>query len=615
MPRIKVLPEEVARQIAAGEVVERPASVVKELVENAVDAGARVISVRVEGAGVRMIEVRDQGCGMAPDDVALAVRSFATSKIARASDLSTIETFGFRGEALASISSVSHFEIISSDRENGEGWRFACHGKEEVENSPAPHERGTTVRVRDLFFNTPARKKFLKSETTERRRILETMLSFALASPELELHYSVEGRSELDLVPAAAWRERVAAILGGGIMKHMVTLEGGAAPFRLRGFTSLPTHTRANRNHQFIYINRRLVREKSVLQAVQLAYRNVIPYKRFPVIVLSLDIPYDLVDVNVHPNKLEVRLRNERSVFDLVHRALKQALSAHSESTLQVRYSGVAARPPRPAAPAAVLADPELDYAAPRGGPAVSDGESYRSRIKDAYSSYMEGSASHREFNPQLSLKNAVRKPPVVPAAAGELKEEVGREDALFWQFNNAYIFIQVRGGIVVIDQHAAHERIIFDTSKKRLENEIPLSQQILFPIHLELSLRELEVFRTSAEVFHKLGFHLEPFGGTSILVRGYPQGLKNWEEGKLLLQVFDDIVQDRIPGNSHADRIIASFACRSAVKAGQRLAMEEMKMLADQLFAVPNPYSCPHGRPTIQRISLEDIESWFLRR
>jgi DNA mismatch repair protein MutL len=598
-------------------VVERPASVVKELVENAVDSGARVISVRVEGAGARMIEVRDNGCGMAPDDVALSVRSFATSKIARSSDLSRIESFGFRGEALASISAVSRFEIISSDQDNGEGWRFECHGKEEVENAPAPHEQGTTVRVRDLFFNTPARKKFLKSETTERRRILETVLSFALVSPELELHYTVDGRSELDLVPAASWRERVAAILGGGIMKHMVTLEGGAAPFRLRGFTSLPTHTRANRNQQFLYINGRLVREKSVLQAVQLAYRNVIPYKRFPVIVLSLDVPYDLVDVNVHPNKLEVRLRNERSVFDLVQRALKQALSAHSESTLQVTYGGVAARPTGPAAPAAELSASELDYAAPHDGSEASAGQTdrYRSRIKDAYSSYMEGSASRRDLNPQLSLKNAVRKPPAVPADAGELKEEVGREDALFWQFNNAYIFIQVRGGIVVIDQHAAHERIIFDTSKKRLEKEIPLSQQILFPIHLELSLRELEVFRSSAEVFRKLGFHLEPFGGTSILVRGYPQGLKNWEEGRLLLQICDDIVQDRFPESAHADSIIASFACRSAVKAGQRLAMEEMKMLADQLFAVPNPYSCPHGRPTIQRISLEDIESWFLRR
>ncbi|MFQ5510332.1 MAG: DNA mismatch repair endonuclease MutL [Candidatus Krumholzibacteriia bacterium] len=617
MAKIKVLPEDVARQIAAGEVVERPASVVKELIENAIDSGAGVISIRVEGAGVGLIEVRDDGHGMAADDVELAARSFSTSKIAHSGDLDRIATFGFRGEALASISAVSRFEIVSADTAGGEGWRFACGG--EVSGSPAPRERGTTVRVRELFFNTPARRKFLKSGTTERRRMLETVLAFALIFPDLEFHYAVDGRSELDLIPAPSWRDRVAAILSGDVMKHIVDLDAGVDPLRLKGFTSLPAHTRANRNQQFIYVNRRLVREKTIQQAVQLAYRSVIPYKRFPVIVLSLEVPCEQVDVNVHPNKLEVRLRNERGVFELVQRALKQALSAHSESTLRVRYDRIGTPPvtpaPSPFGPAG-LASTGTESGERKGAMAPGvPADRYRSRIKDAYASYMEGSASRKAFNPQLSLKNVARKAPPEPAAVEELKEEVGGDDALFWQFNNAYIFIQVRGGIVVIDQHAAHERIIFDTSKNRFESEIPLSQQMLFPIHLELSIGELEVFRSSGEVFRKLGFHLEPFGGKSILVRGTPQGLKNWEEGKLLLQIFDDIAEDRVPGNSHADRIIASFACRSAVKAGQQLATEEMKMLADQLFAVANPYSCPHGRPTIQRISIEEIEGWFLRR
>jgi DNA mismatch repair protein MutL len=217
-------------------------------------------------------------------------------------------------------------------------------------------------------------------------------------------------------------------------------------------------------------------------------------------------------------------------------------------------------------------------------------------------------------FNPPLSLKTEEATADAKEALEDWEKKGIS-DEGLFWQFNDSYIFIQVRGGIVIIDQHAAHERIIFDTARKQLEDQAPLSQQILFRIHLELSLRELEVFRTSKEVFKKLGFDLEPFGGTSILVRGYPQGLKNWEEGKLLLQIFDDILQERVPGDSVSDKVVASFACRSAIKAGKKLSLEEMKLLADQLFAVENPYSCPHGRPTIHRISLAEIEKWFQRK
>jgi DNA mismatch repair protein MutL len=611
MPTIKVLSEDVARQIAAGEVVENPASVVKELLENALDAGAKSVDIRTEGAGIKMIEVRDNGCGMSAEDVGLAVKSFATSKIAESSDLFQIKSYGFRGEALASISSVSRFAVVSADRGGGEGWRIGVEEKSVLDAGPAPHEKGTTVKVGDLFFNTPARRKFLKSETTERRRILETILSFALIYPELEIHYSEDGKSVLDLVPCLSWRDRVGSVLGSATMKHMVEIQSEPSSLRFSGFVSLPTHTRANRNHQFLYVNRRPVKERTIIRAVLEAYRTVIPPKRFPVAILSLEVPYSDVDVNVHPTKLEVRLNNQRRVFDTVHRGIKQALSSRSEADLQVSYTGT---------PGSGQSATASDWyggslaSGERSAPALGGVGAYRAEIRDAYSSYMEGHASRVELNPQLSLQieektNKTSEKPV------ETLQEIQGEAGLFWQFNNSYIFIQVRGGIVIIDQHAAHERVIFDTSKRQLESEIPVSQQMLFPIHLELSLRELEVFRSAGNAFEKLGFHLEPFGGKSVLVRGYPHGLRNWDEGKLLRQIFDDIIQDRYPGTTHADRIIASFACRSAVKAGQKLDVQEMKMLADQLFAVPNPYSCPHGRPTIQRISLEEIEGWFLRR
>ena len=311
MSVIKQLPEEVARQIAAGEVVERPASVVKELLENALDAGATSVTLKTARAGTALIELRDNGRGLSPEDLSLAPRNFATSKITSVVDLQCVESYGFRGEALASISSVSHFEMISSEHEEGEGWKIAVNGKSIVDASPAPHAKGTTVRVRDLFFNTPARKKFLRSDLTERRRILETVLSFALISPELDVHCTEDNKPVLDLVPGSSWEDRITAILGATTMKHMVKASFDSGELRVSGFVSLPTYTRANRNHQFLFINRRLVREKTVMRAIQQAYRSVIPPKRFPVIVLSLEIPFEHRIVKDAPHSAAVVYESE----------------------------------------------------------------------------------------------------------------------------------------------------------------------------------------------------------------------------------------------------------------------------------------------------------------
>ncbi|MFH1756360.1 MAG: DNA mismatch repair endonuclease MutL [Candidatus Latescibacterota bacterium] len=618
MARVHTLPEEVARCIAAGEVVERPASIVKELVENAIDAGARRITLRCEGAGKKLIEVADDGCGMSCEDIALAFQNFSTSKITKPEDLFSISTYGFRGEALASISAVSRSRIASSETTQGEGWAISVEGTKTVSSQPAPHEQGTTVSVRDLFFNTPARQKFLKSDLSERRKILEAFLSFALILPKIEFHYLDDGEHVIDLLTAASWRERVAAILGASSMKHMVDVNTDKGPLRIRGFASLPTYTRSNRANQFIYVNGRYVKEKTIIHAVQNAYRNVIPGRRFPVAVLAIEIPFEDVDVNVHPRKLEVRIKNERFAHEALRGALKSALSGHAETDMEVSFSRSGVNPP--ASRGAGAPPKKGDTGHGRGSSAQPPGYgdlkviTLKERIKDVTSRYMNRQPGQADLNPQLSLqtKDFVK--------SSDDKKETWQErflgeESLFWQFNNAYIFIQVHHGIVIIDQHAAHERIIFDTSKRKLENEIQVSQQILFPIHLELSLGELEIFRSSKELFEKIGFNLEPFGGKSILVRGYPQGLKNWNEGQLLLQIFDDLLHDAAPGDNHTEQILASFACRSAVKAGKKLSVEEMRLLADQLFASENPYSCPHGRPTIQRLSLDELERWFQRR
>jgi DNA mismatch repair protein MutL len=622
MPVIHTLPDDVARRIAAGEVVERPASVVKELLENAVDAGAKSITITVAGGGDALIDVRDDGTGMGREDVELAPLNFSTSKIHDADDLHRISSYGFRGEALASISSVSRFEIVSSDVANGEGWRVRVEGKSIVESAPAPHARGTTVRVRDLFFNTPARKRFLKSSITERRRILETILSFALVLPEVEIHYIDDGRHVLDFLPASSWRERVAAVLGASAMGHMVDVELQSGSLHVQGFVSLPTHTRGNRFSQFFYVNQRAVRERTLVHALQDAYRNVIPYKRYPVAVLSLSMPPEEVDVNVHPSKLEVRVQNERAVFASVRQAIKTALTAKSESVLSVARaarSGTGPPLPRAGTPAwataPVPATPDAGARAPAFAGGLQGASSAGEHIRDAFADYVArrdalAPAGNAAKEMELALETVVE--PVPAEAAPHIAPA---DDGLYWQFNHTFIFIQVRGGVVVIDQHAAHERILFDRGMRQLEGSSPPSQQILFSIPIELSLRELEVFKSSREVFNRLGFTLEPFGGMSILVRGYPQGVKNWSEGRLLLQIFDDILTDRAPGDTQTEKLVASYACRSAIKAGQRLSIEEMKLLADQLFAADHPYSCPHGRPTIHRLSVDEVSRWFHRR
>jgi DNA mismatch repair protein MutL len=626
MPVIRILPDDVARRIAAGEVVERPASVVKELFENAVDAGAQAITVTVSGGGDALIEVRDDGTGMAREDVELASRNFSTSKIHDADDLHRIASYGFRGEALASISSVSRFEIVSSTATTGEGWRIKVEGKSIVESAPSPHARGTTVRVRDLFFNTPARKRFLKSSITERRRILETILSFALILPEVEIHYIDDGRHVLDFLPARSWRERVAAVLGASVMRHMVDVDAQSGPLRIQGFVSLPSHTRGNRFSQFIYVNQRAVRERTLVHALQDAYRNVIPYKRYPVAVLSLTMPPGEVDVNVHPSKLEVRVQNERAVFAAVRQAIKTALSSKSENVLAVaRAARTADDPgvvsPRAGAWASSPGEARRAGSQARGSAGVPGLQGLEGavganeRIRDAFADYVARRASVGPAPEEAKAAELALGTVEAPATPDAPPQVAPADDALYWQFNHTFIFIQVRGGVVVIDQHAAHERILFDRGMRQLEGSSPPSQQILFSIPIELSLRELEVFRSSKEVFNRLGFTLEPFGGTSILVRGYPQGVKNWSEGRLLLQIFDDILADRAPGDTQTEKLVASYACRSAIKAGQKLSVDEMKLLADQLFAADHPYSCPHGRPTIHRLSVDEVARWFHRR
>jgi DNA mismatch repair protein MutL len=599
--RIRVLDGVTIDRIAAGEVIERPASVVKELVENALDAGARHVRIDIADGGLTRIAVEDDGHGVPFTDLPLAFERHATSKIASAADIMQVGTFGFRGEALASIAAVSRCEMISRAEGEEVGGRIALTGGELERREPAPRNPGTTVRVSDLFFNTPARRKFMGTAAAERRAVTSVVTALALAHPDVRWRLEADGQAVLDLLPVDSLPARARDLLGATAVDNLARFERAEGGLTVGGLASRPTWTRGNRTQQFVYVNRRPVQSRAVGQAIALAYREVIPPGRFPVVILFLQIPVGEVDVNVHPAKTEVRLLLERRVFALVRTALQEGLSL------------------RPAGPFAGAAGADESAGAPVG----TAGE-IMAGLAQAEAEYLR-----RHFRPDAG---APPRPGERGEAQGELfgggasgaatSEPVGDVEsavrpAPFWQLHRTYILTQIRGGLVIIDQHNSHERILYNEASRTLENEqgrIP-TQQLLFPVHLELTPDQIQAFHQHREPLAALGFAIQPFGGQSILVQGIPGSLKNWAEGQVLLDILDDLAEHEGAADESRQALLASYACHAAVRAGELLTVPEMQNLVDRLFATDLPLSCPHGRPTLIRFSLEDLEKRFGRR
>jgi DNA mismatch repair protein MutL len=608
--KIRVLDNATIDRIAAGEVIERPASIIKELVENALDAGANKIAINLEEGGLTSLSVEDDGSGIPFDQLPLAFERHATSKIATAADIMQVGSFGFRGEALASIASVSRVKCVSRTAEESTGGLIAIEGSEMVRREPAPRNQGTTITVSDLFYNTPARRKFMKTAQAEKRAIMKLMTQLALAHREIRWLVKSDGDVSMDLQPAASLTDRARDLLGSSVMEHLARFSTEKGGFSIGGLASRPTWTRGNREQQFIFINRRPVENRALSQAIVQAYREVVPAGKFPVVIAFLQVPGGEVDVNVHPAKTEVRLLLEREIFGMLKNALQEGLSLKSSGEMRPWAGSGSDEIGTAAGTSANLAQAQDDFLRSHFQRGASAGYEYKG--------VPEGQG-------ELFGASAMRGP-AVGEDTGPLDDNLNHgsgggvplHSAPFWQLHRTYIVTQIRGGLVLIDQHNSHERILYNEAKKALADgghvgSVP-TQQLLFPAHLELSPGQIQAWQTHSGQLDAMGFTIEPFGGQSILVQGIPASLKNWNEGRLLLDILDDLAWDDKPSQENQVDLLASYACHAAVRAGEPLTVPEMQNLVDQLFATDTPLSCPHGRPTLIQFSLGELEKRFGR-
>jgi DNA mismatch repair protein MutL len=599
--RVHLLSTRVANQIAAGEVVERPASVVKELLENSLDAGARRVEVEVEAGGVRLIRVRDDGQGIHPDDLGLALSRHATSKISEVDDLAHVASLGFRGEALASIASVSRLTLTSRTEALPQGWRIEVEGSAERPPAPAPHPRGTTVEVRDLFFNTPARRKFLRTEKTEFGHIEELVRRLALARPDVTFNLSHNHRRALELGAASGPVERerrVAAACGQAFLEHALPVEVEAAGLHLGGWVAEPAFSRSQADLQYFFVNGRMVRDKLVGHAVRQAYKDVLYGGRHPAFVLFLTLDPERVDVNVHPTKHEVRFRDGRTVHDFLFRALHEALAGaragRTEPQPAAAPGPVPASVPAAAWPVSRRTIP-LNLREPAGDPY---GDLARAGAANVAPPAFPGSGA----GPVPEQPGADGLPPLGHAVA---------------QLHGIYILAQSARGLVLVDMHAAHERITYERMKSALESgEGIRSQPLLVPVTVRLSEREAGCAEDQSAFFRGVGIELERSGPESVVVRQVPALLRDADAEQLVRDLVADLLEH---GTSRRveERInegLATLACHGSVRANRQLTLPEMDALLRDMERTERSGQCNHGRPTWVELGLADLDALFLR-
>ncbi|WP_312389877.1 DNA mismatch repair endonuclease MutL [Pseudomonas sp.] len=624
--RIELLSPRLANQIAAGEVVERPASVAKELLENSLDSGARRIDVEVELGGTKLLRVRDDGSGISPDDLPLALARHATSKIRELEDLEGVLSLGFRGEALASISSVARLTLTSRTADASEAWQVETEGRDmNPRVQPAAHPVGTSVEVRDLFFNTPARRKFLKAEKTEFDHLQEVIRRLALARFDVGFHLRHNGKSILSLHEAAddvSRARRVGAICGPGFLEQALPIDVERNGLRLWGWVGLPTFSRSQADLQYFFVNGRAVRDKLVAHAVRQAYRDVLFNGRHPTFVLFLELEPNGVDVNVHPTKHEVRFREGRTVHDFLYGTLHRALAdvrpegqvaAPAAAAELVRAGGQLAGEFGPQGEMR-LATPVLEQQqpAPAGsGPGAGAGAGYQYQYTPRPSQPLpvaEAQAAYREFYAPLNSAAPV----ALPDGQGDIPP-LGYAMA---QLKGIYILAENAQGLVLVDMHAAHERIMYERLKVAMASEGLSGQPLLVPETLAMSQREADCAEEHAQWFQRLGFELQRLGPETVAIRQIPALLKQAEANRLVQDVLADLMEygtsDRI--QAHLNELLGTMACHGAVRANRRLAIPEMNALLRDMENTERSGQCNHGRPTWTQMGLDDLDKLFLR-
>jgi DNA mismatch repair protein MutL len=579
MTRIHLLSEELINQIAAGEVVERPASVVKELVENSIDAGATRIEIEVKEGGRKLIRVLDNGCGMSREEAHLAFQRHATSKISRLEDLYQISSLGFRGEALPSIASVAKVELLTKSQENSVGTLLKIEAGQLKFVKEHPANQGTRAEVSDLFYSTPARRKFLKSQMTETRHIIDLATNFALAFPQIAFRLTVDGREVLKL-ESADLKQRIAELFGQDVIKKIIELrETGIVG--ILGFVGKPELSKSSRSDIRFFVNQRSINNRALLHALTSAYGDMLTKGRFPLAVIFLEVPAHLVDVNVHPQKLEVRFQDERGVHDLVYRAVKKALDREFVGTVQKSVESSVSYSINQ--PSSLVREPPSEY---QYGPV-----SQESVLRELFSEPVSGRAA--PFQP---------------------KKELPLLESNFYQLFNTYILTQSGGELLIIDQHAAHERVLYEEILHGISSQNKaISQKLLFPETIDLTPKEFAEFQNNSEVLEKLGFEIQSLGGKTVMLSAVPALARN-QTTNFLKVVLDESIHQSEAGKERSKTIASALACHAAVKAGDPLTVTEMQSLLKSLLVLDTPQVCPHGRPTLIRIPRSELERRFGR-
>jgi DNA mismatch repair protein MutL len=599
MPSIKILSSQLANQIAAGEVVERPASVLKELCENSLDAGAKNIDIEIEKGGIKLIKVRDDGCGISKDDLSLALSRHATSKIDNLEDLEAVSTLGFRGEALASVASVSRLALTSNTTKKS-GWKAVCEGRDmAVELKPAAHPKGSSVEVRDLFFNTPARRKFLKTENTEYKRIDDSLKKLALSRMDVAFSLKHNQKVQFNLQPAGSQFEqekRVADICGPAFMEQALFVENNRTDLRLWGWIGLPTFSRSQADLQYLFVNGRSIRDKVVSHAVRQAYQDVLYHGRHPTYVLFLEILPGEVDVNVHPSKHEVRFRDSGSIHSFVSSTITTALkSDRPQDHLSAN-------------------DPNLR----RGFGLINplDGVTEQNNLPLAgqitnLMSQRPRSASRTDGIPLDMYKDLSSR-----SITHDERQEVPPLGYAVAQLKGVFILAENIHGLIIVDMHAAHERITYERMKNAFDDQGMISQPLLVPENLSVSNREADLLDSHSNVFSQLGFSVDRVGTESIVVREIPAILRGSEVEQLIRDVLSDLLEygasDRI--RDHINEILSTMACHGSIRANRKLTIPEMDALLRDMEATERSGQCNHGRPTWSQLTLEELDKLFLR-
>lgn len=607
--RIKILEQHLANQIAAGEVVSRPSSVVKELLENSLDAGATQIDIEIQQGGIKLIKIRDNGVGIHKDDLVLALCRHATSKIKDIEDLNHLTSLGFRGEALASISSVSRLTLISRSTGATAGWKINVAGKvDEVQLIPAPHPQGTTVEVADLFFNTPARRKFLRTEITEFNHILEVVRRIALSHFTVEFTLRHNNKNILILKPAITAKEkeaRVAEIFGKEFLQHSYAITTEASGLKLSGWISEPTYSRSQTDLQYFYINGRIVRDKFLGHAVKHAYHDVMYHERQPLLILFLEIDPELVDVNVHPTKNEVRFRESRLVHDFISRSLREVLAGGKAGAIAASH--------------------------PINLPAAKFSNAVATQAENSTDEYAKNTAAKKYFAEFSNSLNIAAATPVYEkmldfvypepqqleiTTERKLSEEIQPLGVALGQILGTYILAENAQGLVIVDMHAAHERINFEKLKAGYFSNSLLKQTLLLPVNLQTTSAQIAFVENNLAVFSRLGFELLVTGPESLDIQTVPVLLQDADAKELVQDLLADLL---VTGNyinweKLTNSVFATLACHHSVRANRKLSLTEMNALLREMEQTERVDQCGHGRPTWVQLKQTDLDKLFLR-